>query len=325
MAQATGTTDTYDLNGLAEDVENVIFNISPMDTYMLTKLKRKSVTATFHQWQTDALAAPGANAHVEGDDSTYAAVSPTTMLGNYTQISKKSLMVSGTADKVRKYGRAKEFAYQIAKKGKEIKRDIETRILGNGPSHEGGSGTARLSAGLESMLSKNAIRPTAASSHTTPGYAGGIWAAPTDGTATATFSESLMLSAIQAAWNEGGDPTLVLLPAFQKRKAAEFNGAAKYDGVVRSQSGKAQAAVVGGVDLYISDFGSHDLRLTRYMRSSTVFALDMEYLSMGFLRPIHFEERAKTGDAERGELLCEWTLIADNPDASAKIADLYSV
>ncbi len=318
------TYTTYDQVGLAEDVDDVITNLSPTSTPFISTIGQEATKARVYEWQEDALADPADNAKVEGADPADAAVAPTVMRTNTVQIFEKTIRVSETADAIQAQGRAKESSYQAAKKGKEIKRDIETAILGKSASHEGGSSTARLSAGLESMLSKNAIRPTAASSHTTPGYAGGVWAAPTDGTATTTFSEVLLLTAIQAAWTEGGDPTQVLLPAFQKRKAAEFNGAAKYDGVVRSQSGKAQAAVVGGVDLYISDFGAHDLRLTRYMRASTVFALDMEYLSLGFLRPIHFEERAKTGDAERGELLCEWTLIADNPDASAKIADLFS-
>lgn len=52
MAQASGTTDTFDLVGLAEDVEDVIFSISPTDTPALTMAKRKKATAVQHQWQT---------------------------------------------------------------------------------------------------------------------------------------------------------------------------------------------------------------------------------------------------------------------------------
>lgn len=82
MGQLTGTTDTFDLVGLAEDVESTINDISPMETPFYTKAKRKTASAVLHQWQTDALAAPGANRAIEGDDSTYATVTPTTMLGN---------------------------------------------------------------------------------------------------------------------------------------------------------------------------------------------------------------------------------------------------
>lgn len=93
-----------------------------MDTFALSTFKKKKATNTYHQWQVDNLAAPGTNAAIEGDETSYVVVAPTVMLGNYTQISTKSLLISGTADAVKKYGRGEEFAYQIAKKGKELKR-----------------------------------------------------------------------------------------------------------------------------------------------------------------------------------------------------------
>ena len=318
MAQATGTTDSYDLVGLAEDVEDVIFNISPTETPFLSKAKRKKATATSHQWQTDSLAAAAANRAIEGDESTYAAASPTVMLSNYTQISKKTVLISGTADAVRKYGRKEEFAYQIAKKGKELKRDIEYALVTNQASSAGGSSTARSSAGIESMIAGNRILGTGNSTGTTPGYAGGAWAAPTDGTA-ATMTETDLVTALEAAWADGGDPNTVMVNSGLKRRIATFGGANKFSGVQVNQGRTAQAVVIGGVDLYISDFGEHKIMLNRYMRTGTVLCLDFDYLSVAWLRPIKFEERAKTGDATRGELLCEYTLVADNPDAHAKV------
>lgn len=323
MAQATGTTDTFDLVGIAEDVENIIFNISPTDTPALTMAKKKKATNTNHQWQTDSLAAAAANRAIEGDDSTYATAAPTTMLSNRTQITKKTVMVSGTADAVRKYGRAEEFAYQIAKKGKEIKRDMEFAITQNQASSVGGSGTARSSAGLESMIAGNRILPANSNAGTTPGYSSGDWAAPTDGTATSTLSETLLVSALEAAWTDGGDPSTILLGAYQKRTVATFGGAQKFAGFYNPKQGAGQGMVIGGVDLYVSDFGEHKLVLDRFMRTKTILCLDPEYVSVAWLRPIKFEERAKTGDATRGELLGEWTLVVENPDAHAKVQDLF--
>lgn len=118
MAQATGTTDSYDLVGMAEDIEDAIFSISPEETPFLTMAKKKTATATYHQWQTDALAAAAANRQIEGDDATFAQAAATTMLGNYTQISSKTVLITRTADKVRKYGRAKELARLVTKFGK---------------------------------------------------------------------------------------------------------------------------------------------------------------------------------------------------------------
>jgi len=318
MAQATGTTDTYDLVGLAEDVEDVIFDISPTDTPLMSMAKRKKATAVNHQWQTDALAAAAANRAIEGDDSTYATVSATTLLSNYCQISKKTVMVSGTADAVRKYGRKEEFAYQIAKRGKELKRDIEVALVQNQVSSAGGSGTARSSAGIEVMIAGNRILGTGNTTGTTPGYAGGVWGAVTDGTA-ATMLESDLVSALEAAWVDGGDPSKIMVNSTLKKRISSFAGASSYAGVTVNQPRSAQGVVVGGVDLYISDFGEHQVVLNRFMRAGTLLAIDPDYVSMAFLRPIKFEERAKTGDATRGELVTEFTFVLENPDACAKI------
>lgn len=320
MAQATGTTDTYDLIGLAEDVEDIINNISPTDTPMYTMAKKKKASATLHQWQTDSLAAAAANRAIEGDDSTYATAAPTVMLSNYCQIAKKSVMVSGTADAVRKYGRKEEFAYQIAKRGKELKRDIEFSISQNSVSSAGGSGTARASAGIENMIT-NRILPSTNTTGTTPGYAAGVWGAVTDGTA-ATLIEADLNAAFEAAWTDGGMDNTVMVGASLKRSIAGFAGASSYAGVSVNQGRSAQGVIVGGVDLYISGVGQHKVVLNRFMRTTTVLCLDPDYVSVAMLRPIKFEERAKTGDATRGELLCEFTLVADAPDSHAKVQNV---
>lgn len=318
MAQATGTTDTYDLVGLAEDVEDIINDISPMDTPLYQGAKRKKASATLHQWQTDSLASAAANRAIEGDDSTYATATPTTMLSNYCQIAKKTVIVSGTADAVRKYGRKEEFAFQIAKKGRELKRDIEFALIQNQASSAGGSGTARSSAGVESMIAGNRVLLTGNSTGTTPGYSGGVWAAPTDGSATA-MTEGDLVSALENAWTDGGNASTIMVNSTLKKKFSTFAGASSYAGVSVNQGRSVQGVVVNGVDMYVSPFGEHKVVLNRFMRTGTVLCLDMEYWSVAFLRPIKFEERAKTGDATRGEILTEFCLVGDNPDASAKI------
>jgi hypothetical protein len=322
MAQVAGTTDTFDLIGIAEDVEELINNISPTDTPAYTMAKRLKASNVLHQWQTDSLAAAAANRAVEGDDSTYATASPTTMLANYTQILKKSVMVSGTADAVKKYGRKEEFAYQMMKRGKEIKRDIEFAMVQNQASSAGSTSVARSSAGLESMIAGNRVFPATTNSvGTTAGFAAGLWTAPVDGT-TAAFTETALVSALDAAWSDGGDPSIIMVNTAPKRTMATFGGATKFAGVSVNQGRTSQAVVLGGVDLYISDFGEHKVVLNRYMRQRTVLCLDPDHLAWAFLRPIKFEERAKTGDATRGELLAEGCLVVGNPDAHAKVQDV---
>jgi hypothetical protein len=190
MAQVSGTTDTLDLVGTAEDIEDIIYDISPLEFPFLAIAKRKEVSNINHQWQTDSLAAAAANRQIEGDDASFTTATPTTLLSNYCQISRKTLIVTETADVVRKYGRAKELARLTTKYGKELKRDMEFALLQNQASSVGGSSTARSSAGLESMIAGNRIVLSGNTTGTTPGYASGNWTAPTDGTATATITEA---------------------------------------------------------------------------------------------------------------------------------------
>lgn len=322
MAQIAGTTDTLDLVGIAEDIEDAIWDISPTETPFMTMAKRKSVTNTYHQWQTDSLAAAAANRQIEGDDATYATANPTVMLANYCQISRKTMIISRTADKVRKYGRARETARLITKYGKELKRDMEFALLQNQASSVGGTTTARSSAGLESMIAGNRIVASGNTTGTTPGFSSGNWAAPTDGTATVTITEALFVSGIEAAWTDGGDASVILVNSSQKKQFAPFGGATKFAGTYVPNAGKTQSMVVGGVDLYISDFGEHKIKLDRFMRNRTIFGIDPEYVSVGILDGVKTIELAKTGDAEKNMLVVEYCLIADNPDAHFKIQDL---
>ena len=327
MAQIVGTTDTLDIVGIAEDIEDAIFNISPMDTPFLTMAKRKDASNTNHQWQTDSLASTAANKQIEGDDASFTTATPTTMLSNRLQIARKTLIVSDTADVVRKYGRARETARLVVKYGKELKRDMEYALVRNQASSVGGSQTARSSAGLESMIAGAAATlPGNGISYgggagTTPGYQTSDWTVPTDGTAITVLTEAMLKTGIEDAWEDGGNPSVIMLPFAQKARVAGFTGATKYAGSYMNQ-GKAEAALIGAVDVYISDAGEHKLVLNRHVRASTVFGIDPDYVSVAFLRGIRSVDLAKTGDATKKMMLTEFCLVADNPDAHFKIADL---
>jgi hypothetical protein len=100
MAQATNTFETYDAVGNREDLQNVIYNISPTDTPFMSSIGSGNAESTKHEWQTDSLASAASNAQIEGDDSPSAALSATSRVFNYTQISYKPVMVSGTQEAV---------------------------------------------------------------------------------------------------------------------------------------------------------------------------------------------------------------------------------
>ena len=315
---AIANTNTYNGKGIAESFEDIIFDISPEDTPLLSACKRMTALQTYHQWQTDALAAAAGNRQLEGNDASFGTLAATTVLGNYTQISSKLVKVSGTYDVVRKYGRKSEVAYQLMKAGKELKRDMEYAIVRNQASSAGGIGAARSTAGIESWISGNSVEGTGNTTGTTPGFSGGTVAAPTDGTQV-TFIEADLQTALQLAWEDGGDPSLIMMSAKNKQRFAAFAGiATKYNEV----KGNVQATIIGAADVYISDYGNHMVKLNRYMRDQAVLCIDPSYVGLATLRPMAKEELAKVGDSTNWQIVTEYALVVQNPDAHAKVASV---
>jgi len=67
MAIATNTRTTYGAIGIREDLSNIIYNISPMDTPFMSSVGKGSCDNTYFEWQTDELTAAAANQQLEGD------------------------------------------------------------------------------------------------------------------------------------------------------------------------------------------------------------------------------------------------------------------
>ena len=218
MAQPTNTFDTYDSIGEREDLSDVIYNISPTDTPFLSSAAKVKATAVLHEWQTDALAAAStSNAVIEGDEATLDAVTATTRLSNSCQIMDKTVVITGTQEAVDKAGRASEIAYQIAKKAKELKRDLEAQLTTNNAEVTGSATAAREMGSLRAWVATNDVMGTSGTS----GAAGNT--AATDGTQR-VFTESLLKSVIKSVWNEGGNPTMIMVGPFNKQKLSGFTG-----------------------------------------------------------------------------------------------------
>ena len=144
MTVPTNTRQTYGAVGIREDLSNIIYNISPEDTPFMSGIGKSSCDNTYFEWQIDALADPAANRQVEGDDATVLAVEEPDRVGNYTQISSKAVRSSGTAEAVDFAGRKSTQAYQMAKRAKELKLDMESMLLGAATAPSAGtSSTAR--------------------------------------------------------------------------------------------------------------------------------------------------------------------------------------
>ena len=324
MAVFTGSYTTYSAIGQREDLQNAIFDISPMDTPFISGCSRGKAVAVTHEWQTDTLVdATSDNAQIEGHDHTsVSTVTPTVRVGNYLQISDKTVAVSGTMEAIDKAGRKNELAYQMARRGKELKRDMESNVLYPNTVSAGSSNTARQLAGLNLWIQTNTSLGAglgAVSGHTAGVPALGTWADGTDRAITETLFKAVLLS----CWTNGADPDQFMVGAFVKQAASvAFDGIATQNvDVVRAAESKPGIAI-GAVDIYVSDFGVVKIVPNRFQRGRDGWVLDMNYVGLAFLRPMRTIKLSKTGDAEKRLLLCEYTLVVKNEKALGIVADL---
>jgi len=315
MAIASNTFLTYDAKGIREDLSNVIYNISPEETPFVSNIGKGTLANTTLDWQTDALAAAAANAQLEGDETSYSAVTATVRLQNYAQISRKSVIISGTEEKVNKAGRRSELAYQIAKKGAELKRDIEFSCLNNQAAVAGDSTTARTTASVQAFLKTNSNK---AGDGTDPVYTTIPTDPRNDGTQRA-FSETILKDVIQQVWTEGGTPKMLMVGSFNKQAVSAFTGIA---GQRFNVDGAKPSTIVAAADIYVSDFGNVSVVANRFLRARDALVLDPEYASIDYLRPMQTMDMAKTGDADKRLMLTEWGLRIHTEKAHGIAADL---
>ena len=322
MAAVTNTYTRFDAKGVREDLSNVIYQISPEETPFMSNVGRENVKNTYFEWQTDELAAAvTTNAQIEGDDITsFTAATPTVRLGNYTQISRKDVIISGTLESVDKAGRRSEFSYQMAKKSAELKRDMETTILANQAAAAGSTSSARKTGALLAFLTTNTNKGTGGGD---PSYTTVPDAARTDATTTnlRSFSETLLKDVIQQVWTEGGTPSMVMAGPVNKQNLSKMAGIASQR---FNATGAKPSTIIGAADIYVSDFGNVTIVPNRFQRERDVFVLDTSYAAIAYLRPFQTVELAKTGDAEKRMLLVEWGLKVNNEKAHGLVADLNS-
>lgn len=307
------TFTTVDAVGEREDLIDVIYDISPTDTPVMSSIGRTNATAVNHEWQTDSLAAATtANFAAEGADATAATAAPTSRLGNYTQIVQKTIQVSGTLDTaVDKAGRASEKQYQVSKASEELKRDIELIINSN--QAKAGTTTTRKMGTLLSWITTNVNKGASGTNPTGDGSD-----IRSDDT-TRTFTETMLKDAVQQVYTSGGSPELLVVPTGLKSTVSAFTGIAEHR--VTGESNQPRT-IIANADAYLSDFGLIQIVPNRFMRATDALILDPEYAALAYLRPFVSQDLAKTGDSEKTQILAELTLQVSTEQAHGGVFDL---
>ena len=318
MAVDVATFAAHSAIGNREDLSNVIYNIDPVETPFVSGIERAKASAVLHEWQTQALAAANStNSVMEGDDGVTDTATPTVRITNYCQISDKVARVSGTQRSVEAAGRGDELDYQVALKGKELKRDMETILLANQGKAAGAfAATPRAVGAVLAYILSNTSKGTNGSD---PSSVGAGTSTRTDGTMRA-FTEAQLKTVLQSAWNNGGDPDTILVGGFNKQQFSTFTG--RSTPMEQASSRK----IVAAVDYYDSDFGRLKVVPDRFMRSRDVLILQMDMWALATLpgRNMVSTTLAKTGDSDRKQILTEYTLESRNEKASGGVFDVTS-
>jgi len=206
-----------------------------------------------------------------------------------------------------------------------LKNDMETIICGNQAATAGTNNTTQA---IRTLRSFEAWVPEGNRSDNVSSGAGTTTLAATDGTTgqLRAFTESMFLDVLQAMYTAGAEPDSALLPAAQKKVFAGFSGNAS------NQRNVDTSKIMNKVDIYESDFGMIDARISRYVRPAgvtgnatpgrSVLVYEKDKVEIAYLRPFTVIDLAKTGSATRKAIECEYTFVARNPDALGVIADL---
>lgn len=314
MAVPSNTLQTYQSSNNAEDVSEIIQNVSPFDTPVLTMAKKGTAEATYTEWPIEALAAVDtANANIEGDDATIDASTTPTRVGNYTQLPDKTLSITTTQQKIRKYGVPDEWAHQKVKKGRELKNDMEATTFLNQARVVGAAGTAQKMRSMPSWITTNVSRGAG-------GANGSATTAATDGTQR-DFSEALFRAVVVACATNANDMPTTVMAGITGRA----NLSSQLSGNTTRFKDMNDQKLNASITVYRSDYGDLKLVPNRRMRERDMFFLNPDYLEIRYLEQMQFIELGRTGLQRKAQMWCNFTLAVLNEAAHGVLADLNTV
>lgn len=334
MTMQTNAQNTYAAIGIREDLTDLVALIDPQETPFISNIGTGPASKqTVHEWQVQTLAAASkTNVQLEGDDNlSAAAATARTRLKNYCTISRKVGSVSGTMQTVVVAGISNELDNQKMLKAVELRRDMEVMLADNVGYAAGGTTTARQAAGIGAYITNYEGATDFASNLYTVGSGTGATAWNLAATTARALGLTIMNGAIQAAYIAGGKPNLFLMSPKEKTKFSNLTLQSSLGGAAQiryNMNGIKPGALIGTVDTWLSNFGQLEVAVdVQYASDSgttngldvTAHMIDTKHAAVSYLRPMFTEDLAKTGDATKFEVLCEYTLQVDAPKAHAAL------
>jgi len=218
---------------------------------MILSTRRRVAAPKGAGQEVTSLLENNANAQIDGDDlSSFSAVTATARLGNYSQIMRKDFIIADNLNgAIDEAGRRSEIAYQLAKKGNELKRDMEFNFCGvNQAAVAGSTSAARKTASLSAFIRTNTNKGTGGGDPTVSN--GIVNAARTDASSgnQRAFTETILKDVIQQTWTQGGEVSFLMVGPFNKQAVSAFAGIAAQ----RYMAPEGPTTIVGAADVYVN-------------------------------------------------------------------------
>ncbi|GHA15187.1 hypothetical protein GCM10007989_07430 [Devosia pacifica] len=331
MAALANTKLTTTSVGNREELSDVVNRITPEDTPVYTAIGTDSCVSVHPEWEIDELAPPEDNHHPEGDEYGFDGVDSPQRVGNYTQIMRKSFIISNTQETVDEAGRIQKTKRQKLKKGIEIKKDVEYGILANKPSV---AGADRQSAGMAAWIESNANRGSGGANG---GFDvnSGLVVAATNGTQRA-FTQAIMDDVMSQGYTAGANYSMVSVSPYVKSVFVSFMSNADVAPFRYSVSDGNRNSIISNADIYEGPYGKVMIKPNRVQvdytsaggqnLSRNALFVDPDMAEWLWLRKIQ-EDRdvAKTGDAKKTVIIGEGTLKVANEAGLGVAADIFGM
>ena len=292
------------LQGELLDLSSEIALISPTDTPLTTLLysmgKTVGATDITVSWRERDLHKPESvltNLMLEGAEAPESVHSTRVMKSNICQIMSKATSVSGTLNALNPHGIGNEFANEIADRLLELKRDMEYFFISGAKAVESDS-TPRQMDGLMNLVGHSIDLESGA------------------------LTEEVLVDAMEKMWECGVSSSNIyaFCGATVKRK---INKLVAENTATRISAELGQKHPLGiMVDRLVSDFGDFNLVLNRHMPKDAILIVDLDQVEIATLRPVFFQELAKTGDYTKGQIITENTIKLLNSKAGVKITNI---
>ena len=310
----TGTTDGTLQASIREDLSDVISNIDPADTPLMSMIASAQARSTVHEWLVDNLEAVSTTASVEGAAFDHTVTKKPVRLSNYTAIFRRDFEVTDTMRAVENAGMTDAFAYQLDKAMRELGRNTEKALLSSTVAEDGSNATtpvARDLAGLGTFVPGGG----GAAAYSDPLSLSADHSVAATGDATADANDQLdeedFNGLLETMWTSGAAVDTVLANPAGKRNITSFTAGS----TIRRNLDGAQDTIRNSVMYYESDFGNVSVVLSRHNPAGVCYAFQRDMLAKAFLQPTSAEELARTTDSQPGTVKHELTLVVRNPYA----------